>query len=176
MSGGHSTRGVWRPLLASAAIIFVLAYLLLPFLPASAATTRGPVYGARVSAARWVSPGNRMLNWAETQRGAPYRWGGTGPYWAGYDCSGLVWAAARRIHIWLPRTTYDMISSWHLVRTYHPHRGDLAFFGPVWAPYHVEFVTALYDTTFGEHDWGQTAGWARYWPPWWAPSSFYRIR
>ena len=130
--------------------------------------------GHPVTNASTITPGNAMLNWAETQTGKPYEWGGTGPW--GYDCSGLVYAAARHIGITLPRTTYSMIYSWHLVRVYNPQRGDLAFFGPVGAPYHVEFVTVWHDTTFGAHDFGTLLGWARYWPPFWAPSAFYRIR
>jgi cell wall-associated NlpC family hydrolase len=74
--------------------------------------------------------------------------------------------------IWLPRTTYGMLASPHLVRTYDPQRGDLAFYGTG----HVEFVTVWYHTTFGAHDTGSTIGWIGYNPAWgWAPTAFYRV-
>ncbi len=112
------------------------------------------------------------MNWAITQRGKPYIWGGTGPY--GYDCSGLVYAAFRRAGLTLPRTTYAMVWSWHLVRTWHPVRGNLAFWGPVGAPYHVEWVTAWPHTSFGEHHSGTVAGWESWlYSP---PSAFYAVR
>ena len=93
------------------------------------------------------------LNWAETQRGKPYEWGGTGPW--GYDCSGLVQAAFAHEGINLPRTTYDMLASRHLVRVSSPRRGDLVFFGTG----HVEFATMFRYTTFGAHSTGQPLSW-----------------
>ena len=69
----------------------------------------------------------RALNWAKTQYGKPYIYGGTGP--GGYDCSGLVMMAYRHAGISLPRTTYQMLASKHLVRVAHPLKGDLAFYG-----------------------------------------------
>lgn len=117
---------------------------------------------------------NRALNWAETQTGAPYVWGGVGPYWSGYDCSGLVVAAFAREGVYLPHNTVQMIYSGKLVRVWKPQRGDLAFFGPVGAPYHVEFVTVWRDTSFGSHTYGEPVGWAQ-WGGWWQPSAFYRV-
>lgn len=113
---------------------------------------------------------NSALSWAESQAGAPYRWGGTGPYWSGYDCSGLVVAAFARMGITLPRTTYAMLSSWHLVQTWNPQRGDLAFYGSG----HVEFVTVWYHVTFGAHDFGEPVSWA-HWSAWWHPTAFYEV-
>lgn len=116
--------------------------------------------------------GNAALNWAETQRGAPYSWGSTGPYWSGYDCSGLVWRAFARLGIVLPRTTYGMLSSPRLHRTWTPHRGDLAFYGSG----HVEFVTVWWHVTFGAHTWGDPVSWAHYDPAWgWAPTMFFEV-
>jgi cell wall-associated NlpC family hydrolase len=35
----------------------------------------------------------QAIAYARDQLGAPYMWGGTGPYAAGFDCSGLVMEA-----------------------------------------------------------------------------------
>ena len=43
------------------------------------------------------------FDWAKSQAGKPYIYGGTGPN--GYDCSGLVYAAYKRAGFTLPRTT-----------------------------------------------------------------------
>lgn len=121
-----------------------------------------------------TSPGNAALDWAEGHAlGDPYVWGGAGP--DGYDCSGTVYAAFRAEGIMLPRTTEGMLASPLLVRTYSPQRGDLAFWGPVGAPYHVEFVTIWHDATFGALDTGTLVGWHTYYPQYWAPSAFYRV-
>src|SRR6266567_2808676 len=59
------------------------------------------------------SYGGSALNWAEANAtGHWYQWGGTGP---NYDCSGLVYKAFLHEGITLPRTTYGMLGSWHLV-------------------------------------------------------------
>jgi cell wall-associated NlpC family hydrolase len=121
--------------------------------------------GAAATAARID---NRALNWAETQRGKWYEWGGTGPN--GYDCSGLVMVAFEHAGIQLPRTTYEMLSSRHLVRTWRPARGDLAFYGSG----HVEFVTVWRDETFGAHDSGSPVNWIT-WNEWWHPTMFFRV-
>jgi cell wall-associated NlpC family hydrolase len=123
---------------------------------------------AEVSWGAVNSYGNVALNWAETQQGKPYEWGGTGP--SAYDCSGLVQAAYEHAGINLPRTTYDMLDSSHLVRTYHPERGDLAFYGSG----HVELVTVWHDQTFGAHDTGSTIGWITY-GGYWVPTAYYRV-
>lgn len=130
------------------------------------------IHGGHGSGSGHVTLGNRMLDWAETQAGKPYIWGGTGPY--GYDCSGLVVAAAEHDGLVLPRTTYEMIWSRHLVRTWHPVRGDLAFFGPVNAPFHVEFVTVWRGSGFGALHSGVPVGYER-WGSWWEPTAYYRI-
>jgi cell wall-associated NlpC family hydrolase len=107
--------------------------------------------------------------WAYTQRGKPYIYGGTGPY--GYDCSGLVMEAYEHAGVYLPRTTYEMLAdSRQLVFTNHPVKGDLAFYGSG----HVE----LYDVpgfTFGAHATGQAIGAIEYgWG--WVPTAYMRLR
>lgn len=122
------------------------------------------------NAAPRSDPGASALNWAETQAGKPYVWGGTGPY--GYDCSGLVYAAFRRVGIDLPRTTYGMLSSAHLqwIPRSEVRRGDLAFYGSG----HVEIDTDWPDTTFGAHDFGQPVGWIHF-GGFWSPTMYFRV-
>jgi len=108
------------------------------------------------------------LRWAEAHAGAPYTWGGTGP---GFDCSGLVMMAWRHAGVSLPRTTYAMWASWHLVRipAADRQRGDIAFYGTG----HVELVTRT--GTFGALEPGTLVGWHR--PSgWWHPSAYFRVR
>lgn len=70
-------------------------------------------------------------HYALDHHGAPYAWGGTGPY--GFDCSGLVYAAYRSAGVHLPRDTFEMLDSSspgvELVPTSHPTTGSLAFYG-----------------------------------------------
>ena len=110
----------------------------------------------------------RALYWAEAQHGKWYCWGGT----AGcFDCSGLVMEAYLHAGIALPRTTYGMLASRHLV--WEPasarRRGDLAFYGTG----HVELVTRW--GTFGALETGTQIGWHT--PSgWWRPTMYFRIR
>ena len=108
--------------------------------------------------------------YATAQRGKWYCWGGAGP--SCYDCSGLVYAAYRHVHIWLGRTTYDMLHSGRLIRIrhYQVHPGDLAFYGSG----HVELVSGPH-STFGAHDAGSRVGWIKT-SPYWHPTAYYRVR
>lgn len=134
---------------------------------AIAALTISPALTANASTTS--DPGTVALNWAETQTGKTYSYGSTGPW--SYDCSGLVYTAFQHAGISLPRTTYGMLDSGHLIRTYHPVRGDLAFYGTG----HVEFVTDWSGVTFGAHDWGQPVGWIHYGYGW-VPTMFFEVR
>lgn len=78
----------------------------------------------------------QIVSYAMAQAGKPYIWGGTGP--AGFDCSGLIWAAYRSVGIILPRTTFGM---WDLpahIPGQDAEPGDIVFFntGPGTAPDH----------------------------------------
>lgn len=113
----------------------------------------------------------RLTAWryALHERGKPYVYGGTGPY--GFDCSGLVYASYRSRGINLPRTTYGMLHSRHLIRVRksQARRGDVAFFGPG----HVEF----YDRghwTFGAADAGTRIGFHRM-SRFWHPTMYFRV-
>ncbi len=108
--------------------------------------------------------------WALHQRGKPYIWGGTGP--AGFDCSGLVYAAYRARGVRLPRTTYEMLGSWRLIRIpkSQAKRGDLAFFGTG----HVELY-AWGNLTFGAEEPGTRVGYHRM-NAYWHPTMYFKVR
>lgn len=140
----------------------------------------GTIHSARTVAAATPQKLSRVQRATRDRRGAwrfalrqhhkPYIWGGTGP--SGFDCSGLVYASYRRDHLRLPRTTYGMLRSWHLVRVSKrwARRGDLAFFGSG----HVE----LYDRgrwTYGAADSGSRIGFHRM-NSYWHPTMYFRIR
>ena len=110
-----------------------------------------------------------VWRYALRQRGKPYIYGGTGP--AGFDCSGLVYKAYRAAGIALPRTTYEMLGSWRLVRISkaNAERGDLAFFGSG----HVE----IYDHgnwTYGAQETGTRIGFHRM-NSYWHPTMYFRV-
>jgi peptidoglycan DL-endopeptidase CwlO len=114
----------------------------------------------------------RLHAWyfALSQRRKPYIWGGTGPF--GYDCSGLVYEAYLAAGIRLPRTTYEMLDSWRLVRIpkSQARRGDLAFFGTG----HVELYV-LGPWTFGAQEPGTVIGFHRM-NAFWHPTMYFRVR
>lgn len=143
-----------------AALMVTTAMFMAPAVTANAAPSRAQLPGA-------------ALNWAESHAyGHPYIWGGAGPY--GFDCSGTVVAAYSHLGVSLPHNTVAMVHSGKLYRVYSPRRGDLAFWGSPYSPYHVEFVTRWYHVTFGAANSRIGIGWHswKYNPP----SSFWRIR
>jgi cell wall-associated NlpC family hydrolase len=113
--------------------------------------------------------GSSVLAAAETRAGDWYSYGSAGP--SAFDCSGLVYWAAHKEGIALPRTTYQMLGSFHLVRTYHPVAGDAAFYG--WG--HVELVARGHDVTFGAQQPGTRVGY-HHWNGWWHPTMYFQIR
>jgi len=125
---------------------------------------------AATAAARATRLRLAIWHWALRQRGKPYIWGGTGPN--GFDCSGLVYAAYRSHGIRLPRTTYEMLGSWRLVRISkaQARRGDLAFFGTG----HVELF-AHGNWTFGAEEPGTRIGF-HLMNAFWHPTMYFRIR
>jgi cell wall-associated NlpC family hydrolase len=126
----------------------IAAVLLSAGLMAGATLTSAPSAHATAKPPRLVA-----FDWAKTQAGKPYIYGGTGP--KGYDCSGLVYAAYKRAGFTLPRTTQEMLASSKLGHSGKPKPGELAFFGTG----HVEFVTNEYHTTYGALRPGTVLGW-----------------
>ncbi|TQL94709.1 cell wall-associated NlpC family hydrolase [Actinoallomurus bryophytorum] len=68
------------------------------------------------------------LEYAYEQKGAPYRYGGTGPYSSGFDCSGLVMMAWRHAGVSLPRVVPDQYNATRRVARSDLQPGDLVFF------------------------------------------------
>lgn len=152
-------------------VLGLIAGILTAWLSPPTMTAAQPVQHAQL--ASYTSPGNRMLNAAETKTGDWYGWGGVGP--SSFDCSGLVYWAAGHVgeRNW-PRDTYSLIAavaSGRLSYTSHPQRGDLAFFGTG----HVEFVTIWYHVTFGAHQSGTRVSWSHYDPRYWGPTFYLHI-
>lgn len=126
------------------------------------------------AAPAWAAgPGNSALDWAEAHAAGCWYHGGTtcNP---GYDCSGrvssAVWAAD---HIWLGRTTSDMLASGKLRRDYTPARGNLAF---SYGGSHVEVVTKWRHVTYGAHSAGTRVGYLHWGSSWPSGTVFYAIR
>jgi cell wall-associated NlpC family hydrolase len=59
--------------------------------------------------------------------GVPYRWGGSSPA-GGFDCSGLVYWAYRRLGIELPHSSYALYDRGQRVARSSLKPGDLLFF------------------------------------------------
>ena len=73
-----------------------------------------------------ADPGYALLQAAESQIGAPYRYGGAGP--DAFDCSGLVTYAYRRIGVVVPRTAAQQFAAATPVKRNELRPGDLVFF------------------------------------------------
>lgn len=111
-----------------------------------------------------------IWHWALHQKGKPYVWGATGPH--GFDCSGLVYAAYRSRGVILPRTTYGMLASRHLVRISKAQArpGDLAFYGSG----HVELFDRA-NWTYGAASSGTRIGF-HHMGPWWHATMYFAVR
>lgn len=117
--------------------------------------------------------GASILAVAETRAGDWYSYGADGP--GSFDCSGLVYWAARQLGIGMPRDTYEMlaegVAEGILIPTWHPAAGDLAFYGSG----HVEIFAHGHDMTFGALEPGTRVGFHR-WSGYWHPTMFFAVR
>ena len=88
------------------------------------------------------------VEWALTQVGTPYVWGGETPG-VGFDCSGLVQAAYRVAGVTLPRVAQDQFDATPAVPAGQPlEPGDLVFFGG--GPTSVDHVGLYVGVTGGQ--------------------------
>jgi cell wall-associated NlpC family hydrolase len=71
-------------------------------------------------------PGNIAADWALSQIGRPYQWGGAGPY--AYDCSGLTMVAWAQAGVALLHYTGDQWAEGVQVPLGSLERGDLLFY------------------------------------------------
>lgn len=62
---------------------------------------------------------------AESQKGTPYVWGGTGP--DGFDCSGLVQWSFQEAGVELPRVAHDQVGAGTKISYSEARRGDLLY-------------------------------------------------
>lgn len=105
--------------------------------------------------------------WAiEHADGCVYTWGGAGPCWRGFDCSGVVVAAYASVGIWLPHNTDQMLWSGRLTRISASQLkpGDLVFMYPDSAggAGHVALYTGWWDWVFGAHTFGELSGFSNW--------------
>ena len=120
--------------------------------------------------------GDRILDLAETRTNDWYVYGAAGP--SVFDCSGLVdWSATAAGERNWPRDTYAIAAQIgsRFSLTSHPQRGDLAMWGSVGAPFHVELVTIWSQTTFGAEQptWDGRVTW--HYDGWFRPSFYLHI-
>ena len=168
------SRKAIRRVARAIAIPAILAFSLLGSGTASASPAASHACGWR------CYPRNEALDWALTQKGCWYAWGGMSCS-QGFDCSGLVVMAYRHAGFDLPRTTYEILDDvgvrhsmrhgwWELVQVSHPERGDLDFYGTG----HVELGTKRWHETFGAHDAGTRVSYAQ-WSDGWHPTEYLRV-
>jgi cell wall-associated NlpC family hydrolase len=72
------------------------------------------------------SVGERAAKYALGAVGVPYRWGGTSM--SGFDCSGLVYWAYRRLGVTVPHNSYALWSAGRRVSRGHAKPGDVLVF------------------------------------------------
>ena len=87
----------------------------------------GPYPSGSYVPAPTATRAERAVKAALSTVGTPYRWGGESPA-TGFDCSGLVRWAYRRVGIDLPHSSYALYSEGRRVRETRMEAGDILFF------------------------------------------------
>ncbi|MEU5365139.1 C40 family peptidase [Streptomyces sp. NPDC005925] len=82
-----------------------------------------------------ASSAHKALRIAASKKGAPYRWGATGPH--RFDCSGLTLYAYRKAGKKLPRTAAQQYNRTRHISASSRKAGDLVFFHSGRYIYHV---------------------------------------
>ncbi|MGW2211642.1 C40 family peptidase [Streptomyces sp. NPDC001781] len=78
---------------------------------------------------------SKALKVAASKKGAPYRYGATGP--GRFDCSGLTLYSFKKAGKKLPRTAAQQYNKTHHISSHHRKAGDLVFFHSGSSVYHV---------------------------------------
>jgi cell wall-associated NlpC family hydrolase len=94
---------------------------------AAAAVGRPSIRQHRKRRAPKPTIGERAARIALKEVGVPYQWGGSSPA-TGFDCSGLVYWAYRRLGIELPHSSYALFDAGRRVARSRMKPGDLVFF------------------------------------------------
>ncbi|GAA1104696.1 NlpC/P60 family protein [Nocardiopsis exhalans] len=79
----------------------------------------------RIHQALSSSTVEKAISAAESQKGKPYAWGGTGPN--SFDCSGLVQYSFKQAGVSLPRIAHDQVNSGTRVSYANAKRGDILY-------------------------------------------------
>jgi peptidoglycan DL-endopeptidase CwlO len=74
------------------------------------------------------SSASQAVDFALSQIGSPYVYGGAGPYEDGYDCSGLMMAAWASAGVSIPRDSYEQWAELPHVKMSDLQPGDLLFY------------------------------------------------
>ncbi|MFC8495492.1 C40 family peptidase [Streptomyces sp. NPDC057235] len=91
--------------------------------------------GAAPEAQAATAHANKALSVAAAKKGAPYRYGATGP--SRFDCSGLTLYAYKQAGKSLPRTAQQQYNKTSRVSAGSRQQGDLVFFHSGGKVYHV---------------------------------------
>ncbi|MFC7975364.1 C40 family peptidase [Streptomyces cinereoruber] len=91
--------------------------------------------GAAPEARAATAHANKALSVAASKKGAPYRYGATGP--SRFDCSGLTLYAYKQAGKSLPRTAQQQYNKTSRVSASGRQKGDLVFFHSGGKVYHV---------------------------------------
>lgn len=88
-----------------------------------------------VSEAHALPAASKALNVAASKKGAPYRYGATGPH--RFDCSGLTMFSYKKAGKSLPRTAQQQYNKSRHISASSRKKGDLVFFHYGRSVYHV---------------------------------------